>query len=791
MRKFSFYSILLIITVTFLFHSVDDLSAQKPSILWDKNYGGQWDEFVENMQVTEDGNIIVFGTNSSIHPDGWWKMWLFKLDQNGELLWEKIYGDSGDILWLRDGKETSDGGFILAGRYSSSRTGTNFEYVIKTDNMGNVEWETQKDDTSHPGSYYGVLETQDSNYVLVSSVFSDSNSLDILLTKLDRNGNELWSRSYGDSSFEFGYSIIEAQDGGIVIAGFRNPIGDDPSHLLLLKTDSDGNLLWQKYHWEESSGAVAYDVKETFDQGFIIAGSKHKVGEDWDDGWVLKTDSIGDSVWSQQITFALGPSAKILSVIQSPDSDYIATGTHAPVQFSNPELFLTKIDRDGNIKWLENLEGLEGIALDEMTDGNILIAGETWIDNDTRWQVTVQKTDAQGVNFFVDKNFIDFGYVAQNATASEVIKYYNVGSTDIIIDSIAGKSPMFETELSSSTIAVGDSALITVRFRPTELFIFTDIIKIYSSVGSVAITVNGITESGFLDLISDLVSFGNVMMDSTAFGRAYLSNSGDMDLFIYSTHLSDSPFSIDVPDNHLLPNDTTWIPVSFSPLDSSVFLDTLTITTSGGIGKVLLYGNASTTEITVSTKLIDFGSTDVGTELAEEIVIFNTGKQPINVKDFLLLSQNFSVDAQKQLLFPGDSLSIGVTFAPIDAGTFDELLRVLGEKESAEVTLKGASTPVGVKSENSLFPHDYSLSYNYPNPFNPVTTIEFSLPRSGKISLVIYNLRGEEVARLINGTKPAGNHRISWNATNVSSGIYFYRLQSGDFVQTRKMVLLK
>jgi len=98
---------------------------------------------------------------------------------------------------------------------------------------------------------------------------------------------------------------------------------------------------------------------------------------------------------------------------------------------------------------------------------------------------------------------------------------------------------------------------------------------------------------------------------------------------------------------------------------------------------------------------------------------------------------------------------------------------------------------VGVDSERSILPTEYSLSDNYPNPFNPETVIEYALPIRSDVSLIVYNLRGQEVANLINESISAGNHQVSWDASNVSSGIYFYRLQVGDFVQTRKMVLLK
>ena len=98
---------------------------------------------------------------------------------------------------------------------------------------------------------------------------------------------------------------------------------------------------------------------------------------------------------------------------------------------------------------------------------------------------------------------------------------------------------------------------------------------------------------------------------------------------------------------------------------------------------------------------------------------------------------------------------------------------------------------VAVEGEQSILPKEYGLSDNYPNPFNPVTKIEYAISVRSKVSLIIYNLLGEEVTRLINDRQNAGYHSVTWNASNFASGIYFYRLQADDFVQTRKMVLLK
>jgi flagellar hook assembly protein FlgD len=94
-------------------------------------------------------------------------------------------------------------------------------------------------------------------------------------------------------------------------------------------------------------------------------------------------------------------------------------------------------------------------------------------------------------------------------------------------------------------------------------------------------------------------------------------------------------------------------------------------------------------------------------------------------------------------------------------------------------------------------PREFSLSQNYPNPFNPTTTINFSLPERSRVELKIYDLLGREVAALIEGDEiQAGVHRVQWNGRNrfgeaVSTGVYFYRIVAGGFVQTKKMLLIK
>ena len=96
-----------------------------------------------------------------------------------------------------------------------------------------------------------------------------------------------------------------------------------------------------------------------------------------------------------------------------------------------------------------------------------------------------------------------------------------------------------------------------------------------------------------------------------------------------------------------------------------------------------------------------------------------------------------------------------------------------------------------IETNNTSIPNEYSLSQNYPNPFNPSTIIKFDMKEAGLISLKIYDILGREVSTLLNEVKPAGSYNINFNAADHTSGIYFYKIQAGNFIQIRKMVLIK
>jgi hypothetical protein len=159
-------------------------------------------------------------------------------------------------------------------------------------------------------------------------------------------------------------------------------------------------------------------------------------------------------------------------------------------------------------------------------------------------------------------------------------------------------------------------------------------------------------------------------------------------------------------------------------------------------------------------------------------------------------SQWISVDPMAGSLAPSDDIDLTVT---LDF-TGDDI--VPDSVYQAQITINNNSpdTPVipvtvdvltSIDDGRDHLPRQYSLYQNYPNPFNPATSIKFDLPKQSEVRIEIFNILGRKVATVAEGLLPAGYHNVTWDASGVSSGIYFYRLRAGEFTEVRAMTLLK
>jgi hypothetical protein len=123
-----------------------------------------------------------------------------------------------------------------------------------------------------------------------------------------------------------------------------------------------------------------------------------------------------------------------------------------------------------------------------------------------------------------------------------------------------------------------------------------------------------------------------------------------------------------------------------------------------------------------------------------------------------------------------------------------EAILIINELKGAMikgVVYGDTSNIVGITDKVPTQPKEYILSQNYPNPFNPTTTINYSIPKAGHVNLTVYNALGSKVATVVNEYKQAGSYSVQFNARNLASGIYLYRLESGNYSSAKKFILLK
>jgi len=131
---------------------------------------------------------------------------------------------------------------------------------------------------------------------------------------------------------------------------------------------------------------------------------------------------------------------------------------------------------------------------------------------------------------------------------------------------------------------------------------------------------------------------------------------------------------------------------------------------------------------------------------------------------------------------------------PLNDQTIDQIFTqgIDVELEYAVQELDKMNGIEGIKNEKSKIPVLFALYQNYPNPFNPTTTINYSIPKASLVTIKVYDILGRVISTLVNGEKSAGNYSVQFSAIGgLSSGVYFYRMQAGGFVQTKKLLLLK
>lgn len=248
-------------------------------------------------------NQIYFLINLIMETD----YYIIRLDSSGEIIWEKNFGSFNKFSYATSVLQTRDGGFIVAGytdedsinnaiNHGGADSYTNDAYVVKLDADGNIEWENMYGGASDE-EINSIQQTTDGGYILAGSSYStdingtiNGGGWDIYAIKLNGNGDIEWQRLYGSSNIDSSTSIRQTIDGGYIIAGYSKDSEHEKS--VILKLDSSGGVQWQQLY----DCGKTYDIQTTSDGGYIVAGNK-----------LFKLDENGAAEWEVELqNFAYG-----------------------------------------------------------------------------------------------------------------------------------------------------------------------------------------------------------------------------------------------------------------------------------------------------------------------------------------------------------------------------------------------------------------------------------------------------------------------------------------------------
>jgi len=313
--------------------------------LWTKTYGGYYRDDCYSMQQTTDGGYVMLGLYDEDPLWGWNTSYMIRADANGDTLWTRFFvGDSLD--YGNKVQQTSDLGFITAGE-SSFTWGDDVCTMIRTDAAGDtlwikiydVEWNVKEGGNS-------VQQTTDGGYIMTGYVMDSTNTVgDIFLLKTDSDGDTLWTKLFDGNLNEVGNSVVQTLDGGYAILGESNSFGGGDDDVYLIKTDTDGDLLWGKVYGG-SGDDYGFDLKQTADSGFIIVGETNSFGMGATDVYLIRTDANGDTIWTR--TFGGTGSDYGESVDQTTDGGFIITGGTNSFGAGFDDVYMIKTDADGN-----------------------------------------------------------------------------------------------------------------------------------------------------------------------------------------------------------------------------------------------------------------------------------------------------------------------------------------------------------------------------------------------------------------------------------------------------------
>jgi hypothetical protein len=382
-----------------------------PSSTWMKTYSGSLNSVCGDVQLTEDGGYFIVGTTAlQFEPEELGDVYLIRTDASGKVLWEQTYGGEKQE-WGQTISTTDDDGLLISAVTASFGAGGTDAYLIKADREGNelgtLTFGGPLDEmvSAWPMPDGGYLVG--GNLVDPNDIVADAGAAgyggfagrsNIYIAKIDSDGDELWSRTYGDERNVMATSGVQTSDGGFLILATIMYFPDGDDDILLLRVDENGDEVWS-LTWEEGT-LSSNDLIETSDGNYLVSGSYSPADDPRNaqaDFLFIKVDPDGNELW----TSIFGDPDLVdygYAVTEAPDGGYVAAGEQTRDLYTwDADIVLVKIDGEGQLVWKQTIEtGTHTMiaAIQQHPDGGYIICGSPF--GGRSFDILLIKTDDQG-----------------------------------------------------------------------------------------------------------------------------------------------------------------------------------------------------------------------------------------------------------------------------------------------------------------------------------------------------------------------------------------------------------
>ena len=804
--------------------------------LWTRRYGDGFDQRCNSVQITSDGGYMISGSTASY-------LYILRTNSAGDLLWTRTYANcsgansihstndggyviaggsyimktnaDGDSLWTRTvtggancAKQTYDGGYLVAGSRGVA-AGLAYVHATKFSINGAFQWERDYYYYSqNSGGYsswnlaYDFVQTPNSEFIIVGTTGYSYYQAPwweevyeyYYIVKTTANGVALSHQLHSANGYICAFAVCITQNGGNAIVGGFSPYDHlgEYSNFYLLKKSSGMTTEWATTY----GGAVAYDIAQTADRGYILVGESGPYGSP-NDVYLVKTGP-DEPVIRPNIEV----SASLLNFGEVPAG--VQAGLPLTIR-SNGDTTLTiwGITTDDSC-YTTNFNPAGGLI--ESGDSLVVTVFFTPEEaiaynnkhltiNNNDEQVTVTMNGVGTSCISTSPDSLNFGIIHQGYQSTESLMVHNNCDFAVVMHAINSSNAGFFANFNpaDSLILPHDSLNVTVFFSPQDSGIYNGTLTILSSNGTDTVHLYGIGIPCIL-AVPNYLGFGVIYQGNVSYSSFMIINECDTMVILRNIVSSETSFSVsyDITDSLLLPHDSLRVAAMFCPHDNIVYQEDLGIESSMGFQEVNLFGTGI--HGFSAPTWLNFGYVNVGQWQQQFLCVHNISDTSLAIYNITTNDSVYVVffNPADSLIEAGDSLRISVWFRPVSNIWYIDTLTYFGRYEEGVVQLRGCGHSLNIFEEKySGIPKVFALPEPYPNPFNIVAAIRYDVPVNSQLILIAYDVLGRKVAELVNGETEPGYHSVVWDASGLPSGIYFVRMEAGEFVQTRKVVLLK